>query len=245
MSACALVPCTYKHFPKNKTLLKQAFFKLCADKMPLVWRAAAMNIGDLAWSVEPEIIESEIIPQFEKLSNDEQDYVKLITFDHLHDIAEISPNNETLIQITQNAIKDSSWKVRLSIAKQTDKLVQSFGKLVASHHLLDDLSQLLRDPEGEVKRELVHAFTKCIKLLDLSKIKEFLLPVFKDTYKDDYANFKEGVAESICEIAFILDEHDVTDELIPILQELMKDKSSGVKIKVVEGLAKLSKVLGP
>jgi len=209
-----------------------------------------MNIGDLARSVEPEIIESEVIPQFEKLSNDEQDYVKLITFDHLHDIAEIdiaeiSPNNETLIQITQNAIKDASWKVRLSIAKQTDKLVQSFGKLVASHHLLDDLSQLLRDPEGEVKRELVHSFTKCIKLFEMSKIKEFLLPVFKDTYKDDYANFKEGVAESICEIAFILDEHDVTDELIPILLELMKDKSSGVKIKVVEGLAKLSKVLGP
>jgi len=36
LSACALIPCTYKHFPKNKTLLKQAFFKLCADKMPLV-----------------------------------------------------------------------------------------------------------------------------------------------------------------------------------------------------------------
>jgi hypothetical protein len=72
-----------------------------------------------------------------------------------------------------------------------------------------------------------------------------LLPVFKETYKDDYANFKEGVAESICEIASLLDEHDVTDELIPILVELMKDKSSGVKIKVIEGLVKMSKVLGP
>lgn len=91
----------------------------------------------------------------------------------------------------------------------------------------------------------MHSFTKCIKLLDYSKIKEFLLPVFKETYKDDYANFKEGVAESICEIASLLDEHDVTDELIPILLELIKDKSSGVKIRVVEGLVKMSKVLGP
>jgi vesicle coat complex subunit len=128
--------------------------------------------------------------------------------------------------------------VRLSIAKQTDKLVTSFGRLVASHHLLDDLSQLLRDPEGEVKREIVHSFTKCIKLLEMAKIKEFLLPVFKDTYKDDYANFKEGVAESICEIAFLLDEHDVTAELLPILIELMKDKTSEVKIRVVEGMVK-------
>lgn len=72
----------------------------------------------------------------------------------------------------------------------------------------------------------------------MAKIKEFLLPVFKDTYKDDYANFKEGVAESICEIAFLLDEHDVTAELLPILIELMKDKTSEVKIRVVEGMVK-------
>lgn len=57
--------------------------------MPLVRRAAAMNIGELSRSVEPEVI-SEIIPQFEELTNDEQDYVKIITIDHLHDIAEIN-----------------------------------------------------------------------------------------------------------------------------------------------------------
>ena len=57
--------------------------------MPLVRRAAAMNIGELSRSVEPEVI-SEIIPQFEELTNDEQDYVKIITTDHLHDIAEIN-----------------------------------------------------------------------------------------------------------------------------------------------------------
>ncbi len=81
-------------------MIKQAFLRMCSDKMPLVRRAAAMNIGELAWSVETEIVDDEIIPMFEKLAIDEQDYVKLITLDHLHDIAEISPNNETLIWIT-------------------------------------------------------------------------------------------------------------------------------------------------
>jgi len=61
LSACTLIPAAYRHFPKNKALLKQAFFRLCADKMPLVRRAAAMSIGELARSVEAEILENEVI----------------------------------------------------------------------------------------------------------------------------------------------------------------------------------------
>ena len=93
---------------------------------------------------------------------------------------------------------------------------------MASLHLLDDLSALLRDNEGEVKRETVHSFTKCIHLLELDKVKESsYFSVLKECYKEEYADFKEGVAESICEIAFHIDEHDVTDELIPIMVKLM------------------------
>ena len=69
--------------------------------------------------------------------------------------------------------------------------------------------------------------------------------MFKDTYKDEYANFKEGVAESICETAHYLDQSEVSKELVPILIDLMKDKNSNVKIWVAEGLVKLAKDLGP
>ena len=60
----------------------------------------------------------------------------------------------------------------------------------------------------------------------MGKVKELLLPIFKECYTEEYGNFKEGVAESICEIAFHIDEHDVTDEVIPIMIELMKDKTA-------------------
>lgn len=56
LSACSLIPATYKQMPKNRSQLKNAFFNLCKDKMPLVRWAAAMNIGELTWSVEPEVI---------------------------------------------------------------------------------------------------------------------------------------------------------------------------------------------
>lgn len=58
-----------------------------------------MNIGELARSVEQENI-PDVIPLFELLSNDVQDYVRIVTIDHMHDIAEIAPNNETLISLT-------------------------------------------------------------------------------------------------------------------------------------------------
>jgi hypothetical protein len=36
LSACSLIPSIYKQMPKNRSSLKQAFFKLCSDQMPLV-----------------------------------------------------------------------------------------------------------------------------------------------------------------------------------------------------------------
>ena len=231
---------------------------MCDDKMPLVRKNAAKNISDFAKSVPQDLLESELIPKFESLSihvnhpqvglgtDDELEYIKIITVDHLHEMADLAPDSETLLAITRAAIQDNSWKIRLSIAKQIDKLVNAFGTMVASQHLLDDLGALLRDTEGEVKRETVHSFTKCIHLLDLDRVKESsYFSVLKECYKEEYADFKEGVAESICEIAFHIDEHDVTDELMPIMIKLMKDKTPQVKIRVVEGIAKMSKALGP
>ncbi len=63
-----------------------------------------MNIGDLARAVDEETLHGELIDQFEQLIDDEWDCIKILTVDHLHDIAEIFPNSDKLIQITRKAI---------------------------------------------------------------------------------------------------------------------------------------------
>jgi hypothetical protein len=90
----------------------------------------------------------------------------------------------------------------------------------------------------------VHSFTKCLTLLDKKKLEQYLLPTLKETYKDDYANYKEGVAQSLCEITCLLNDKDITGSITPLLIELLKDDNSKVKITVLEGLVKMAGALG-
>lgn len=245
LTSSLLIPTAYpKATPKQKEKLRQFYHKLCHDDMPMVRKAAAGNIGNFAKNVEDEILENEIIPNYAELCQDEHENIKLAATEKIHDLVVLSPSSKTLLKIVKETIMDKSWKVRLNISKQINLLIAGFGKKIASNHILDDLTKLLKDQEGEVRQEAVHSFTKCLALLDKKKLEEYLLPTLKETYKDDYANYKEGVAQSLCEIICLLNDDDTTKSIMPLIIELMKDESSIVKITILEGLVKMAKTLG-
>ena len=52
--------------------LRSHFRSLCQDDTPMVRRAAASKLGELAKVVEPEYLKSDIIPMFVNLAQDEQ-----------------------------------------------------------------------------------------------------------------------------------------------------------------------------
>lgn len=257
LTSSLLIPTAYpKATPKQKEKLRKFFHRLCHDEMPMVRKAAAGKIGNFAANVEKEVLEEEIIPNYAELTHDEHDNIKLAAIDKLHELVATSPSSKVLLKITKEAIADKSWKVRNSISKQIDKLIKSFGKKIASNHILDDLTKLLKDPEGEVCQEAVHSFTKCLTLLDKKKLEEYLLPTLKDTYKGDAkestakplerlsTDVAEGIAHCLCEIAALLDDMEVTNSVIPILIELLKDDNSKVKTTVLEGLVKMAEAIG-
>ena len=245
LTSSLLIPAAYsKATSKQKEKLRKFFHQLWHDEMPMVRKAAAGKIGDFAKTVEKEVLEDEIIPNYAELTKDEHDNIKLAAVEKLHELVVLSPSSKTLLNIAKDAISDKSWKVRHAISKQVDSLIRGFGKKIASNHILDDLAKLLKDQEGEVRQEAVHSFTKCLNQLDKKKMEQYLLPTLKETYKDDYANYKEGIAQWLWEIASLLEDSEVTSSIMPILIELMKDQSSIVKITVLEGLVKMAKHLG-
>ena len=72
-SACGLFSVCY---PRVSTTirgdLRSHFRSLCQDDTPMVRRAAASKLGELAKVVEPEYLKSDIIPMFVNLAQDEQ-----------------------------------------------------------------------------------------------------------------------------------------------------------------------------
>lgn len=70
--------------------------------------------------MEKEYVTSEILPLFMKLSNDDQDSVRLLAIENcskLGALLEETENKTHILPIVRSSIDDRSWRVRFSIAK--------------------------------------------------------------------------------------------------------------------------------
>lgn len=94
ISACALFACTYRGLPVQRVDLRteclSLFKQLAGDDTPMVRRAAASNLGDLARAVaevEPALVATELVPIFCQLVDDEQDSVRLLVVENAAAVA--------------------------------------------------------------------------------------------------------------------------------------------------------------
>ena len=71
-----------------------------------------------------------------------------------------------------------------------------------------------------------------------------MLPTLQNSYAEQSAPFKSGLASSLCDMASIIGKDFTQSKVTPILMELLKDDNSDVKLNVVQGLTKIAKVVG-
>lgn len=72
-SSCGLFAVAYARAnPAQKTELRTAFRALCRDDTPMVRRAAASKLGEVAKVWEKDFLKSELLQIFEDLSRDDQ-----------------------------------------------------------------------------------------------------------------------------------------------------------------------------
>lgn len=80
-SACGLFSVSYARVsPATKTELRSLFKNLCRDDTPMVRRAAASRLGEIAKVVEPDVLKQEMLPMFVDLAQDEQVNYHFILF---------------------------------------------------------------------------------------------------------------------------------------------------------------------
>ena len=72
-SACGLFSVVYANCTTaTKQDLRTAFRGLCGDDTPMVRRAAAAKLGELAKAMEPDNVKQDLMGMFQTLANDEQ-----------------------------------------------------------------------------------------------------------------------------------------------------------------------------
>lgn len=84
------------------------------------------------------------------------------------------------------AAEDKSWRVRLCLSKNFTEISSNFGKEVTDMSLIQTYSNLLKDPEVDVKIEAVKCLSNFIRNVSQEKI-SYLLPQVTALGKDPLA----------------------------------------------------------
>ncbi|KNZ44965.1 uncharacterized protein VP01_8627g1, partial [Puccinia sorghi] len=138
----------------TKDEMRRMCSALCADKTPMVQRAAAKELGPLAKVLPQSHLVTALIPVFRKLAADHQDLVRLLTVDALTAIASSLPDKAVCKQQLGSTIKamvsDQSWRVRYMIANHFAQLAKSAGQDVVREELVGAFVHLLNNNEAEV-----------------------------------------------------------------------------------------------
>jgi len=247
VSAVNLIDPIYPRGSALKEKLRQKFIELCNEETPMVRRAVANRIGNLAAVVSKEIVINELIPIFKQLSSDEQDSVKVLCLNSLKQIAKLLNKDENkthTLPIIIGATEDKSWKIRLALAKNFAALAEAFGKEITDISLIQIFTTLLKDAETDVRIAAVQSLVTFIKTISVEKL-HILIPHIQTLAKDSSSLVRCDICNVIANVIPILGKDTSNSKLFPALLELIEDKESTVKISCIKSLSQSASVLGP
>jgi serine/threonine-protein phosphatase 2A regulatory subunit A len=97
---------------------------------------------------------SHILPLFLRLTNDDQDTVRLLTVEDLVQIAKMFTPDECrqyLLSTLRSLGQDRSWRVRYMVATHFNELCEALGESITREEMVTLFVSLIKDSEGEVK----------------------------------------------------------------------------------------------
>ena len=265
-SACGLFSVAYpRASPANKAELRNAFRTLCRDDTPMVRRAAASKLGEVAKVIEKDYLKSDLIQIFEDLSRDDQDSVRLLSVEpgiQMVSILRDDPNLAQVKQALKDLVEDKSWRVRymaaekivqVTLCRETPyiecfQIQEAFGNKIPTEEIVSLYTGLLKDPEGEVRDVAsmkLAGFCSGLPTENRTKIIiEQVLPVVKPLATDSNQHVKISLASVVMGLAPLLGEKETVDHLLPIFLSMLKDDTPEVRLNIISSLDKVGNVIG-
>ena len=249
VSAAGLLATAYaKANPDIQAELKTSLSQITKDETPMVRRAVATNLGALCAVLEPECVLRDLFPSFNKLANDDQDSVRILTFNSCVQMCESQPTaqcEEFIHPAIDNFGKDASWRVRLEVARALDQLVEAIPNQIPVTICVN----LLRDPELDVRR---FALDKVPIVLtqhpDVAESSGILAAVAEladvDVEVPNALLMKTTLAAKTLELSVVLGAAITQAHLVPITVKLIQEDAVEIRIAILEEWTELVKNAG-
>ncbi|KAL4433336.1 hypothetical protein ABPG74_017440 [Tetrahymena malaccensis] len=246
VSAVNLMCPIYPRAGQHKDKIRAKFIELCSEETPMVRRAVASKIGELATVIEKEYVLTDLIQSVKQLISDEQDMVRVLGLNSLKLVAKVlrkDENKQHTLPIIIAATEDKSWRVRLALSKIFAEIAEAFGEEADNVSLIQIFTNLLRDAENDVRTASIQSLTKFIKILSAEKL-VIIVPHLQYLAKDSVPQVRAGVTEVI-QIMCTLLPKDVTNlKLLPHIVDLFEDENKEVRQGVTRAACKFVEVIG-
>lgn len=241
ISACALFACTYRGLPVQRVDLRNEclslFKQLARDDTPMVRRAAASNLGDLARAVaevEPALVATELVPIFCELVDDEQDSVRLLVVENAAAVAALIIPGTAPVKAPPSAEGGGS-----AAGGSSDKLPVAAGSASASGSGADGGGPAaMTDGPGDVAPSASGSATPANQDddgLPLTPVEpnqqrdDFVLPVVRKFVADKSWRVRYMVADQLSDLCDALGSRATRSDLLPSFLRLLKDGEPEVR----------------
>eukprot|EP01087_Luapelamoeba_hula_P024695 TRINITY_DN949_c0_g1_i1.p1 TRINITY_DN949_c0_g1~~TRINITY_DN949_c0_g1_i1.p1 ORF type:complete len:586 (+),score=99.05 TRINITY_DN949_c0_g1_i1:135-1892(+) len=246
-SACGLFASAYPKDQKSRKDLRALFAKLVEDETPMVRRAAAQGLKSFVPVVEKEYVKDEIVPLFKRLSEDDQDSVRLLVVETCVALARMFSTEEK-IQLVLPTVRlsatDKSWRVRYMMAEHFVELCDAMGNDITNSELSKFFVGLLKDNEAEVRTSAAFKVTGvCTKIPVEASIKN-ILPCIKDLVSDSSQHARAALASVIMGLAPVFGKENTIEHLLDLFLQLLKDDFPEVRLNIISKLDQVNKVIG-
>lgn len=169
-------------FPKVRANLCKTYQEICKDDTPMVRRASANRLQDFVKELELEdLIGEDFLQAYKALAGETtQDAIPMNIVSTTIEMARkiktgeypgegpskgTQFNRDHTVDVIRGAVENRSWRVRLAVAKNMDKLMLNFGYEISNEVLMKEgLQRLLKDQEQEVRKEAVKIIEACLKI---------------------------------------------------------------------------------
>lgn len=251
-AAAAIFTALYRRASANvQTEILKRYCQLGEDETPMVRRAVASVLKDIATCATDAAVELSLMRLLRDFSEDDQDSVRLLAAGACPPLASRCAAKGGLAPIGlifQRIVQDVSWRVRYMAAENITPFTEIVAQDPTHLHLVAMFSSLLSDGEAEVRSVAASkVFLFCNALPPATRaaaVPKDIMPRLSELARDPSEHVRTALAAVIMALSSLVGKDLTIAQLLPLFLHFLKDECSDVRLNIISHLEDVNRVIG-
>ena len=216
------------------------------DETPMVRRAAARHLGAFASKCDAKHVETEMLALFRRLTNDEQDSVRLLVVEDCAKLGRLLPKRRVVGRCRAGGEKFAPIRAGGCATwwrSSCTSCVRPSGKIWRARSCSRATSSCSRITRRRCASR-ARGVSELCQLVGPEAATAEIVPRVKDLAGDTSQHVRAALASEIMGLAPTLGKDLTIDHLLPVFLTLLKDEIPEVRLNIISKLDQVNSVIG-